>query len=87
MADDLKTLRTRINQLDRQLVDLLNERAKTALQIGQAKAETGKAVYDPVREQAVLEEIAALNAGPLSQAAAEAIFRAIITACREIQTR
>lgn len=85
MSTDLDNLRKRINELDAQLVRLLNERAETAVQIGHAKSTTGKAVYDPARERAVLDRIDALNTGPLDKGAVEDIFSGIIAACREIQ--
>lgn len=81
----LETLRNTIDDLDKRLVSLLNERAQAAVEIGKVKAGIGKATYDPARERAVLDKIDALNAGPLSKGAIEEIYACIITACREIQ--
>jgi len=86
MQDDLNLLRERINTLDEQLLQLLNERAATALKIGKVKAHAGTKVYDPDRERAVLEHINSHNEGPLGKGAIEELFAAIITACREIQS-
>jgi chorismate mutase len=87
MQDDLTVLRERVNELDEQLVDLLNERAEIAVRIGTVKERIGNEVYDPLRERAILERIDILNKGPLSKGALEELFAAIITACREIQIR
>jgi len=78
-------LREEIDQLDGQLVRLLNERARLAIEIGKLKAAAGTKVYDPTRERVVIERIDALNHGPLGKGAVEEIFATIITACREIQ--
>jgi chorismate mutase-like protein len=83
--DDLTSLRKHINQLDTQLVDLLNQRAAAAQQIGALKSGTGAKVYDPEREREVLKHIDGLNHGPLSKGAIEEVYAAIITVCREIQ--
>jgi chorismate mutase/prephenate dehydratase len=82
---DLTAFRTQIDALDTHLVKLLNERAKVALAIGEIKAATGQKVYDPAREGDIIEQIAALNHGPLPKGAVEDIFRSIIDACRQIQ--
>ena len=87
MKQDLIGLRDHINHLDEQLVLLLNERAKTALQIGEIKAAQGIKVYDPSRERAVIERVNSLNGGPLDKGALEEIYAAIIAVCREIQSR
>jgi chorismate mutase-like protein len=86
MQDDLDRLRDNINTLDEQIVQLVNDRAKAALEIGNIKTKLGAKVYDPDRERAVLEHISGLNKGPLNKGALEDIFASIITACREIQS-
>lgn len=84
-AQSLTELRKNIDDIDSQLVALLNERARLAVAIGRSKAQTGKVVYDPTRERAVLGKIDSLNQGPLPKGSLEDIYAAIITACREIQ--
>jgi len=87
MPDDLDYMRNHINQLDEQLVRLLNERARVALEIGKVKASLGVKVYDPAREGVVIQKVNALNQGPLSKGDIESIYREIIDACRQIQLR
>jgi chorismate mutase/prephenate dehydratase len=87
MNNDITPLREQINTIDAQLVRLLNQRAEVAVAIGDIKAVTGQQVYDAAREGAVFAKIEALSQGPLSKGAIEEIYRAIIAACREIQTR
>jgi len=85
MHDQLRAERAKINQIDAQLVQLLNERAQVAVDLGRLKAKLGAPVYDPAREGEVLEHIVSLNLGPLDKGAIEDIFSAIIGACRQIQ--
>jgi len=73
-AADLAALREKIDQLDRKLVALLNERAKVVVEIGRAKMTDGKPVYAPDREKAVLDRVAALNNGPLPPRTLQAIY-------------
>lgn len=88
-ADDGKTglasLRADIDRIDRQLVGLMNERAEVARDIGHIKQTSGQQTYDPSREEAVLERVAASNAGPLSSDSLKAIFRELISGSRAIE--
>jgi chorismate mutase/prephenate dehydratase len=85
----LQTLRTEIDKIDYQIHDLLNERAKIALQIGRLKVEQeGNKVnfHRPEREQQILEEISTHNRGPLSNEAIHTIFKNIMSECRSLQS-
>jgi chorismate mutase len=81
----LEQLREHINSLDREIVELLNKRAEVALAIGNAKG--SDKVYDPSRENVVLQHIVDVSTGPLPKGSLEDIYAAIITACREIQIK
>lgn len=83
--NDLAKYRKHIDQLDKQLVGLLSERAKVAQQVGAAKQ--GALVYRPQREKEVLDNIARANKGPLSEEAVRAIYAEVIAACRNLQHR
>ncbi len=85
MDDPLKALRSTIDDVDRRLVQLLNERARLAQQIGELKQAEGAPVYRPEREAEVLRRVAAGNAGPLSDAGLLAVFREVISACRSLE--
>lgn len=84
---NLEELRTAIDEIDRQLVTLLRERARLAQQIGQEKGRLDQRVYAPERELAVCERLADLEVSPLRLEALRAIYREIISACREVQRR
>jgi chorismate mutase-like protein len=75
---DLEHWRKQIDELNRKIVELLSERARCAIEVGKIKRESGQPMYAPERETAVLNQLKALNNGPLSDEAVQRIFRQII---------
>ena len=85
----LAPLRQRIDEIDARLIELMNERARVALGIGDVKRQAGgphAAVYMPHREKAVLDKIRRLNAGPLPDNTLDAIWREIMSGSVRLQT-
>jgi len=82
----LEKLRKQIDGLDAELIKLLNERIKVALEIGKTKKEQGGEIYVPSREKAVFDRIAALNQGPLPEQSARAIYREIMSAALALES-
>lgn len=76
---DLKNLRKRVDNIDKKIIQLLNMRAKTTLDIAELKRKSGKSIYSPDREREVLKKLAVINRGPLTCAALEAIYREIMS--------
>ena len=58
--------RRRIDEIDLELVTLLNERARCALEIGHEKHLKGLPVYQPERENEILCNVERANPGPLA---------------------
>lgn len=85
----LKTIRARIDAVDRELLDLVNERAGLAQSVARFKAgEAGPAdSYRPDREAAVLRGIVEANRGPLSNEEIVGLFREVMSTCRALQKR
>lgn len=84
----LKTERERIDAIDDDIVRLLNERVKWALKVGAKKEELGLPLHDPARERLIFERLQAKNvaqAGALDEIAITAIYREIISACRNAE--
>ena len=81
----LDDLRERIDGVDGELVRLLNERARLAVEIGRLKLQSGDEVYTPAREKAVLDRVARANAGPLPNTALNAIYREIMSAALALE--
>lgn len=77
---DLDDWRSRINNLDDEILHLLNRRGQAALQIGELKRQQDLPYFVPERESQILERLVALNGGPLSADAVRAIWREILSA-------
>ena len=75
----LDDLRKRIDEIDRQLVRMLNERAGFVIEIGKLKSQTGTPVYAPDREKEVLEKVDGANKGPLPDKCIQAIWRELMS--------
>ncbi len=81
----LNKMREKINLIDQELLTLLNQRLRTALEIGKIKKETRERIYDPVREKEVLEKLKRKNKGPLKEKDLKKIFTTIMEVCRKSQ--
>jgi len=77
--------RRRMDEIDRQLVELLNERSRCALEVGRLKQAAGMPIYQPAREDEVLANAARNNKGPLSNAAIRRLFERIIDEARSAE--
>jgi len=75
----LEQYRERIDQIDKELVKLLNERAQVVIEIGKLKNKTGGQIYAPDREKEVLEKIKAVNQGPLPDRTLVAVWRELMS--------
>jgi chorismate mutase/prephenate dehydratase len=85
MDETLQALRAAIDEVDRRLVALLNERARLAQQVGHLKQAGEAPVYRPEREAEVLGNVAAASEGPLTAEALAPIFREVMSACRALE--
>ena len=83
----LAAIRDRIDDIDRQLHDLLNARALAAQEVAQIKlaADTEVLFYRPEREAKVLRDIKARNQGPLDSEAVARLFREIMSECLALE--
>jgi chorismate mutase-like protein len=77
--------RERIDEIDRRLVELLNERTSIVEEIGRVKREANLAIYEPKRESQVFDNITSHNDGPLSEERLKRIFERIIDEMRRVQ--
>ncbi len=83
----LEVCRDRIDEIDRRILALLNERTREVERIGQAKQMTGMPIYEPKREDQVYANVTGNNAGPLPAEAVKRIFERIIDEMRTVQKR
>ncbi|UCC67234.1 MAG: prephenate dehydratase [Armatimonadota bacterium] len=84
---DIDAIRRHIDEMDDQILELLNRRAKQAVEIGRLKQDAGGAIFDPAREKQILDRLTSINRGPLSAEAVIEIFGAIFAAHRLLEKR
>ena len=82
---EIRENRQRIDEIDDQILELINQRLLAARKIGKTKNRSGAAVVDAKRESQIYQRLSSLNRGILRQNALHQIFRAVIAAGRGIQ--
>lgn len=83
---ELTRLRAEIDELDRRIVSLLNERAELTRAVVHEKAALGRRrIRDREREREVLLRISMANIGPIPQADLLAIYRRLIASARALE--
>lgn len=81
----LPALREKIDLLDNQILELINQRIEIGKQVGAVKKETGGQILDRIREKKVIEHLLEINQGPADDNLIRYIFGVLIRATREIQ--
>jgi chorismate mutase len=82
---NIEDWRRRIDEIDQQLVELLNERSQCAMEIGHIKQQANLPLYQPEREKQVLANAAGYNRGPLPDTAIMRLFERILDEARSVE--
>ena len=89
MADiiPLSELRDKIDAIDNEILQLINQRASYALEVAKTKIASGETgtFYRPDREARVLRRIKELNPGPLSDETTVRFFRELMSSCLALE--
>ena len=85
MQEKVQELRERVDEVDRELIRALNERARIVQEIMTLKAESGAPVYDPKREEEILRRVVEMNAGPIYDSSMRDIFELILHRIRDME--
>lgn len=85
--EQLKAIRERIDALDEQLQNLINERAALAQEVAKVKLAAGEnaVFYRPEREAQVLRRVKERNKGPLPAEEVARLFREVMSACLALE--
>ncbi|HHF98595.1 MAG TPA: prephenate dehydratase [Candidatus Aerophobetes bacterium] len=83
----VEKLREEIDEIDLEILKLLNERARKALEIAKIKEKEGKGYYSPEREKIVVDKLTKLNKGPIPNKYLKEIFKSIINCCLSLQRK
>jgi chorismate mutase len=81
----VRELRERVDEVDRELIRALNERARIVQEIMALKAEAGAPVYDPKREEEILQRVVEQNEGPIYDSSMRDIFELILHRIRDLE--
>ena len=84
-GQSLEKLRSRIDELDSELLKLLNERAKCVIEIGKIKQKEKKDVLVPLREKELLDRLRNANKGPMTDAMIIYLFQQIMDTLKDLQ--
>ena len=82
---DISDWRRKIDDIDRRLVKLLNERAECVVEIGKIKLDSGLPVLELSREDEVLRHALEANHGPLDGEVVRRVFESIVRESRGLQ--
>lgn len=82
---DLQEIRTKLDQVDGQIVELFEERMKLCSDVAEFKRENGKEIYDPVREKEKLEKVRSMAKTPFTEIAVKDLFVQMMTISRRFQ--
>lgn len=77
--------RGEIDKVDEDLLQLLNRRARYAIEIGLLKRRAGLPIEVPEREAAIIARMIAENQGPLDGEAIQRLFEAVISESRQAE--
>lgn len=84
---DLLEIRNQLDQIDKNIVRLFEQRMELVGEVAEFKLETGKQVFDKEREQAKIKSVRNLAHGAFNQQAAEELFTQLMTISRRYQYR
>ena len=85
-SSELEQLRSKIDDIDREVTRLLNDRVRSSVAIGRIKNEQGLDPYDPAREEEVFQKLEELNQGGLLESVTlRTIYREVISSSIALQ--
>ncbi len=82
---DIADWRRKIDELDKQLVALINQRAHCAEEIGKLKRNSSLPIYEPDRERIIFQNIQRENQGPLTDVQLRQVYERLVDVMRQIQ--
>ena len=85
VQERIRYLRERVDEVDRDLIRSLNERARIVQEIVAIKGEAGVALFDPKREEEILRRVVEENPGPIYDSSVRDIFQLILHRIRDME--
>lgn len=75
--------RAQIDSIDKKIVALLNEREAHSMAIRMLKPTAEMQLFDAAREDAILDDICAMNKGPLTEGSLREIYATLLKVMKE----
>lgn len=85
MIQDLSVTREQIDKVDKQIVELIEQRMELALEVAKYKMSTGKPIYDRQRELEKLEKLGSLASSEFNSMSVQELFLQIMSVSRRYQ--
>lgn len=82
---ELDKLRKKIDDIDLQILDLLNKRSNTVINVGKTKSDKHLKIHSPEREKEILNKLRGINPGPFPNDALKLIYEEILSASLSLQ--
>lgn len=83
----IQHLRDQLDAVDRRIVQTLNKRATLVHELAAIKGEAGAQLYDPRREEEILQRVAEENPGPIYNSTMREIFELMMHRIRDIEAQ
>ena len=83
----INELRSQVDEVDRELIRILNERARIVQELVAIKSEAGRPLFDPKREEEILRRVAEENEGPIYDTSMREIFELILHRIRDLEVQ
>jgi len=83
----LQSLRDQLDDIDVEIVRTLNERARLLHDLATIKGGAGAQLFDPQREEEILQRVAEENSGPIYDSTMREIFAVIMHRIRDIEAQ
>ena len=83
--EHLLELRQKIDKVDLELLNALNQRAKLVMEVGKIKQKEKIEVLDKDRETALMKRLSEHNTGPLDEEMLQDLFLSIINILKRLQ--
>jgi chorismate mutase/prephenate dehydratase len=81
----LQELRRKIDELDNRILDILNERARVVIEVGDIKKAEKLDFHAPGREREILDRLTSRNRGPFPQESLRAVYREILSSSLSLE--
>jgi len=83
--EKIQELRIKIDEIDNKIIDLLNDRARIVIEVGDIKKNEKLDFHAPGREREILERLANRNNGPFPQDTLRAVYREILSSSLSLE--